>query len=559
MRKLHKGTSKTSACIFILTLLLALSSCNKPRYDIEGQVTDENPTAKHRKVLIIGLSGMRADALKEANVPHINNMLEHSTYSYDALTEAPTLEAPGWSSMLTGVWSAKHGVVNDTYAGNKFDQYPMLFKHIKEYNSNLKTIAISSTTSINTNLVTNADITESLEKNDEGVKTKAVAALTDADADVVFINFNGVNTAGDTFGYDTSIPEYMDAIELADTYVASLTAAIDSRATLENEDWLIIVSTDHGGTLTGTGGSEYEATNIFTVFYNKNFGSRNVAKSQTNTTFLKFQPALTQYAYCDSSLFAWDNYRKFTLELRVKFEGNLSGEQALLSNKNWATGLNPGFIMVVNAQKWKFNAGDGTRRIDLLPLAATPPLNDGVWHHLAVTVNRDGFARTYQDGKFVAQSTTLTAFRTLVSPTKGKITIHNDGNLAFNNGKTAFAKVNIADVRVWTDVLDDETIGIYAKCDTVVTPDHPYYSKLIGWWRGIDAKGSLMRDYSLKKTRMTIIGSPRWEETGKDQCGKIVQGDVPKSVDIAAQVYSWLRIPIKPEWGLDGKVWLSQH
>ncbi|WP_316794140.1 alkaline phosphatase family protein [Pedobacter frigoris] len=551
MRKLYKGIFSKGGYLFMLGILLTVASCNKPRFDVIGDLDQNNPSAKHRKVLIIGISGVRGDAIMKANVPNINQMLNNSIYSFDALTEAPTLEAPGWSSMLTGAWSAKHGVVTNSYTGNKFDKYPMFFKRIKEFNPDLKTIAISSTTSINTNLVSNADVLNSFEKDDISVKNSAVTALTDTTSDVVFVNFNSVNTAGTQYGFDPSIPEYMQAIAAADGYVGELTAAIDARASIKNEDWLVIISTDHGGTLTGTGGNEYESRNIFTVFYNKKFNKNNIAKSQTNTTFVKFLNASGQYAYSDSSFYSYDKWRRFTVECRIKVDGTLSSDPAILGNKDWNSGTRPGWVVFVNGQSWGFNAGDGTRRID--PKLTTPVLSDGKWHHIAVTVNRNSTVKLYQDGVFLLNSATITTLTTLDNTLKGKFAVANEGSL--NYSKTL--KVNMADIRIWNEALDDATIKTFAKCDTTITPDHPFYDNLMGWWKGNDGKGTIMKDYSLRNINLKMAGTPKWEETGKNLCGDVIQADVPKAVDIATQVYSWLKIPIKPEWNLDGKPWVN--
>ncbi len=564
MRKFYCRVVSGKRYLFLLGMLLAMTACNKPRFDAVSNLDQRNPSAKHRKVLIIGVSGVRGDAIMKANVPNITQMLNNSIYSFDALTEAPTLEAPGWSSMLTGVLGTKHGVINNTYAGNRFDKYPMFFKRIKEFNPALKTISISATPSINTNLVTNADVISNFDKDDFAVKNAAVTSIADTTSDVILVNFNSVNLAGTQYGFDPSIPQYMQAITTADGYIGELTAAIDARASIKNEDWLVIISTDHGGTLTGTGGNDYESRNIFTVFYNQKFNKNNIVKPQTNTTFVKFLSASGQYAYSDSSFFNFNKWPRFTVEFRVKVEGALSSDPVLVGNKDWNSGARPGWAIVINGKRWKLNAGDGTRRIDPAVPASTypgttttiPQLDDGLWHHIAVSIDRNSVAKLYQDGNFIMNSTTLTAFTTFDNALPGKFAVANDGTLVYNkaNGRL---NINMADIRLWSEALDDATIKTYAKCDTTITPDHPFYQNLLGWWRGNDGKGIIMKDNSLRNINLKVAGTPKWEETGKNLCGTVIQADVPKSVDIATQVYSWLLMPIKPEWDLDGKPWVN--
>ena len=71
----------------------------------------------------------------------------------------------------------------------------------------------------------------------------------------------------------------------------------------------------------------------------------------------------------------------------VKTEGVSSEDPCLCSNKNWASGMNPGFVLALRRADVKFNAGTGSERVDL-----TCPLpedyKDG-WMHVTLVVDRD--------------------------------------------------------------------------------------------------------------------------------------------------------------------------
>jgi predicted AlkP superfamily pyrophosphatase or phosphodiesterase len=71
-----------------------------------------------------------------------------------------------------------------------------------------------------------------------------VAYLTREDPDAAFVYLG--NT--DVIGHETSSldPAYRAEIEWADTQVGALIAALKRRATYAAEDWLILMSTDHG-------------------------------------------------------------------------------------------------------------------------------------------------------------------------------------------------------------------------------------------------------------------------------------------------------------------------
>ena len=64
--------------------------------------------------------------------------------------------------------------------------------------------------------------------------------------------------------------------------------------------------------------------------------------------------------------------------------------------KNWNSGGNEGFVIAANTNgDWKFNIGDGSSRIDLDGGA----IDDGDWHHIAVTYDANGTKAVYQDGR----------------------------------------------------------------------------------------------------------------------------------------------------------------
>ncbi|MBY0261086.1 MAG: alkaline phosphatase family protein, partial [Phycisphaerales bacterium] len=71
-----------------------------------------------RKVLIIGIDGLRPDALAAADAPSIDALIADGAYSAAAQAEDITISGPGWSSMLTGVHRDKHGVTGNSFVGS---------------------------------------------------------------------------------------------------------------------------------------------------------------------------------------------------------------------------------------------------------------------------------------------------------------------------------------------------------------------------------------------------------------------------------------------------------
>ena len=77
-----------------------------------------------------------------------------------------------------------------------------------------------------------------------------------------------------------------------------------------------------------------------------------------------------------------------------------ANDPAIISDKNWGGGGNKGFVLsFLGDSGWKVNLGDGEgNRVD----ANGTQINDGAWHLLAATFDRDGQMAVYQDGSFVS-------------------------------------------------------------------------------------------------------------------------------------------------------------
>ena len=55
----------------------------------------------------------------------------------------PSVSGPAWSSMLTGVWPAKHGVTNNKFTGKRYDEFPDFLTRIEQVRPDLSTAAIA--------------------------------------------------------------------------------------------------------------------------------------------------------------------------------------------------------------------------------------------------------------------------------------------------------------------------------------------------------------------------------------------------------------------------------
>jgi len=236
-----------------------------------------------KKVLFIGIDGTRFDAIEKATTPNLDALLKDGIYSSNCLIlgeryqKNDTVSGPGWSSILTGVWADKHGVQNNTFTGMNYKAYPHFFARLKEVRPEAKTVSLVTWEPIHAKITSAADVSINYEQKAHGVMdydgydneaaSEAVKQLTKANPDALFFYIGQVDVAGHAHGFHPTVPQYVEAIERADKLVGRVVAAVQARKTYAQEDWLVIVTSDHGGKGTGHGGghSTPEILNSFLI------------------------------------------------------------------------------------------------------------------------------------------------------------------------------------------------------------------------------------------------------------------------------------------------------
>lgn len=249
---------------------------------IEDHFSSSLPDGKKvKKAVFIGYDGVRADTLRDLNTHEysaINSVLNdggHAYISYAGGINFPyyniqaTDSAPGWTSMLTGELYYKTGVLWNGYA--KKDKYPTLLKSLIDDNLADKTSFYSAWGSyIDTTLKSEVESTKALgydanyvdaaqfvgdkkyeeigADTDVSVTNLTVSDLQNEDcSDFIFALYESTDEYGHATGYHPDNEQYMNAFDFEDGLAQQIVDTIKSRPTYDDEDWLIIMSTDHGG------------------------------------------------------------------------------------------------------------------------------------------------------------------------------------------------------------------------------------------------------------------------------------------------------------------------
>lgn len=239
-----------------LLLVLILTGCKTtPAASPGDDDSAPEPQLRHRAVFV-GIDGTRPDALQAANTPNLDALLASAAYTFDARThDGVTSSAPGWTSIFTGVQSAKHGVPANGEYDDRDDAYPTFIARAVDELGITAALAYQWL-DVGARIVETEAVAEASWADDPEITAWTVERIAEADHTLYALVLDDVDHAGHDFGFDAGAQEYLDAIALADGQLGQVMGAIDARP--DDEAWLLVLTTDHGGTPGGSHGDLVE-------------------------------------------------------------------------------------------------------------------------------------------------------------------------------------------------------------------------------------------------------------------------------------------------------------
>ncbi|MGH8792359.1 MAG: alkaline phosphatase family protein [Stackebrandtia sp.] len=258
-----------AAAIFATTTILSGTASAAGLFADPGDVPDG---VSDQKVLLIDIDGVRWDRLQQANTPNMDALAAEGQIgpSYiHGVDVARTDSGPGHSNLLTGTWPDKHGVVDNRFEDNNIEEYPDLLTRLESARSELSTFSILDWEPLNEHLVGSPDV-KVQQSTDGGTKASdrrttdwAVEALGEQNPDLGYVYLHDVDHQGHENGADSS--QYVDAVETVDGLVGELVDSVRGRDGYDEEDWLFVVTTDHGFDGTSHGTNQHRTREIWTL------------------------------------------------------------------------------------------------------------------------------------------------------------------------------------------------------------------------------------------------------------------------------------------------------
>ncbi|KQB98607.1 alkaline phosphatase family protein [Pedobacter sp. Hv1] len=217
-----------------------------------------------QKVVIIGLDGFSTEGFKASKHPNIDQLFAKGLITLTNRPVMPSVTLPNWTSHLTGQGPEEHGITsnkwtlkNRTLLPLETDQdgySPSIFKLLKDKKPNTKTAFYYNWAEL-INPINKKYLDEvSFEENDkyQDNYAKALNFIEKNQANPFLVFLYSVHTDHAGHSHNWMSPEYIAAIEEADTAIGAFIAKLKAKNMFEDTYFLLI--TDHGGIAKGHGG-----------------------------------------------------------------------------------------------------------------------------------------------------------------------------------------------------------------------------------------------------------------------------------------------------------------
>ncbi len=227
------------------------------------------------KALFILVDGIPADVIEQTPTPQLDDIVSAGGYTRayvggeaGGASESPTVSAVGYNSLLTGTWADKHQVYDNAIENPNYEVWD-IFRIAKSHDPALHTALFSTWEDNRTKLLGDGlpaaggvkldyhfdgfendtlrfphdEESEYIKFIDTLVSEEAARYVTDSAPDLAWVYLQHTDDVGHRYGDG---PQMREAVMLMDSHIGKIWRAIKVRQREHDEDWLLIVTTDHG-------------------------------------------------------------------------------------------------------------------------------------------------------------------------------------------------------------------------------------------------------------------------------------------------------------------------
>jgi predicted AlkP superfamily pyrophosphatase or phosphodiesterase len=279
---------RRSFCGLIIALLfLSFLACN-----IGTGGVDESETNIH--VILIGLDGWGSYSLQNENhldnMPFVRTLMSNGAYTLKNLCVMPSITAPNWESMFTGVTPEKHGItenpgnIRNPQITDDYGFYPNIFSVMKKQKPDSIIGYFYEKSGRMEYLVPPETINKmmyipDLSNDPQPILGDITDFFKNDIPDLTCIIFKEPDTVGHTIGHDTEA--YYEKLEILDDQIKEIVQATKDVGLYD--DTVFILSADHGGVGLGHGNDTPAEREIPFIIFGKRIKQGHIITSEVNT------------------------------------------------------------------------------------------------------------------------------------------------------------------------------------------------------------------------------------------------------------------------------------
>jgi predicted AlkP superfamily pyrophosphatase or phosphodiesterase len=226
-------------------------------------------THYHKHIVVIGIDGLGAKGVKEANTPVLDSLMKVGAYSLQAKSVIPTVSSPNWASILMGATPEEHGITSNAWkrkdieektycGGKKGETFPTIFKVIRQQYAEADLACFHDWDDFGRLVEQGVPSMIAATKGEDKTLIEAQSYILANKPLFTFIHLDHVDHAGHEFSWESK--EYIKAVEKADSMIGQVVQSLSKAKIIE--DVVLIIVSDHGGKGKGHGKLSIEELTI---------------------------------------------------------------------------------------------------------------------------------------------------------------------------------------------------------------------------------------------------------------------------------------------------------